>query len=151
MARMHTRRKGKAKSTRPPRTKSPEWFTRTADEVEALVVKLAKAGEPPSMIGTIMRDQYGVPLVKLAAGKSITQILNERELIPSLPEDLINLLKKAVNLGRHLEEHPKDLHSRRGRQLTESKIYRLSKYYKEKGILPSDWKYSRERAVLMVR
>lgn len=151
MARMHTRRKGKSKSTRPPRTKSPEWFTRTADEVEALVVKLAKAGEPPSMIGTIMRDQYGVPLVKLATDKSVTQILKERELLPSLPEDLIDLLQSAVNLRRHLEEHPKDLHSKRGLQLIESKIHRLSKYYRKKGILPSDWKYSRDKAVLMVR
>ncbi|MFX1485617.1 MAG: 30S ribosomal protein S15 [Promethearchaeota archaeon] len=151
MARMHTRRKGKSKSTRPPRTKSPEWFMRNADEVEALVVKLAKAGEPPSMIGNIMRDQYGVPLVKLAAGKSVTQILKERELLPSLPEDLIDLLQSSVNLRRHLEEHPKDLHSKRGLQLIESKIHRLSKYYKKKGILPSDWKYSRDKAVLMVR
>ena len=68
-----------------------------------------------------------------------------------LTRNFVYKVKKAVNLGRHLEEHPKDLHSKRGRQLAESKIYRLSKYYKQKGILPSDWKYSRERAVLMVR
>ena len=56
-----------------------------------------------------------------------------------------NLIKRAARVRRHLEEHPKDYHSKRGLQLIESKIYRLSRYYKRKGVLPKDWRYRPER------
>jgi len=148
---MHARRKGKSSSTRPPRAKAPEWFSRSQEEVEDFIVKLAREGQPPSMIGTILRDQYGVPLVKLTTGKTITQILEERDLKSKLPEDLTNLIKKAINLRRHLEEHKKDLHSRRGLQLIESKIYRLSKYYRNTKVLPKDWKYDWRKAAVLIQ
>jgi len=146
---MHARRKGKSGSTRPPRKTPPEWVRYTPEEVEALVVKLAKEGHPPSMIGIILRDQYGIPLVKQITGKKITQILREHGLAPEIPEDLQNLIRRAVNLRMHLEEHPKDIHSRRGLQLIESKIHRLVKYYKRVGKLPSDWKYEPEKVRLI--
>lgn len=148
---MHTRRKGKSSSTRPPRTKAPEWFSRSIEEVEDLIIKLTREGQAPSMIGMILRDQYGVPLVKLIAGKTITQILEERGLKPNLPEDLTNLIKQAVNLRRHLEENRKDLHSKRGLQLCESKIHRLSKYYRNTKVLPKDWKYDWRKAAVLIR
>jgi len=134
---MHSRKKGKSKSTRPVRTKPPEWVNKSPEEVESLIVKLAKSGEPPSMIGLTLRDQYGIPLTKLVTGKRITQILRERGLAPEIPEDLSNLIKKAINLKKHLEEHPKDKHSKRGFQLIRSKIHRLEKYYMRKGVLTS--------------
>ena len=61
------------------------------------------------------------------------------------PEDLKALIKKALNLRKHLEVHKKDKHNMRGLQLIEAKIWRLSNYYKEKGVLPADWKYDPER------
>ncbi|MEX2703682.1 MAG: 30S ribosomal protein S15 [Candidatus Freyrarchaeum guaymaensis] len=151
MARMHSRAKGKSGSTRPPVLKPPEWFNRTPEWVTDKIIELAKAGHPPSMIGLILRDQYGVPLVKAVLGKSITQVLAENGLTPSLPEDLTNLIKKAIKVRRHLEEHPKDLHSKRGLQETEAKIHRLSKYYKRRGVLPANWKYDPERAATLIR
>jgi len=54
------------------------------------------------MIGTILRDQYGVPDVKTIVGKSITQIMKENNLYPQYPEELLNLFRKAVNLYDHL-------------------------------------------------
>jgi small subunit ribosomal protein S15 len=114
--------------------------------VEALVIKLAKEGHPPSRIGTILRDQYAIPLVKPLTGKSITQILREAGLAPTIPEDLENLLKKAARLAAHLEKHRKDVHNKRALQLVEAKIHRLSEYYKQEGILPPDWKYEPKAA-----
>ena len=61
------------------------------------------------------------------------------------PEDLKALIKRALRLRKHLEVHKKDKHNRRGLQLIEAKIWRLSNYYKEKGVLPKDWKYDPER------
>jgi len=86
--------------------------------------------------------------VKAATGKSVLQILRERGLAPEIPEDLSNLIRKALKIRRHLEEHPKDYHSKRGLQLVESKIHRLVKYYKREGILPPDWKYEPDKIVL---
>ncbi|MHA1754873.1 MAG: 30S ribosomal protein S15 [Candidatus Odinarchaeia archaeon] len=151
MARMHTRRKGRSKSVRPSIKKAPDWCKRTAEEVEALIVKYARSGELPSKIGVILRDQHGVPLTKYITNKRISQILKEKNLYPSIPEDLGNLLRRAYNLSRHLEEHPKDLHSRRGLQLIEAKIHRLSKYYKRERVLPADWKYRRGDARLVIQ
>ncbi|MEM3587191.1 MAG: 30S ribosomal protein S15 [Candidatus Jordarchaeaceae archaeon] len=151
MARMHSGAKGKSGSTRPPVLKPPEWFERTPEWVTDKIIELAKAGQTPSMIGLIFRDQYGVPLVKAVLGKSITQVLAENGLAPSIPEDLNNLIKRAVRVRKHLEENPKDLHSKRGLQQIEVKISRLSKYYKRRGILPENWKYEPERAATITQ
>jgi len=139
------KKKGKSHSTRPARRTPPSWIKYTPEEVENLVVTLARRGYPPSMIGIILRDQYGIPLVKQITGKKICQILEEHGLAPQIPEDLANLIKRAIRIRKHLEEHPKDLHSKRGLQLVEAKIARLVKYYKREGVLPPDWEYKVKR------
>jgi len=151
MARMHSRKKGKSGSKKPPIKFVPKWVRYKKDDVEKLVVKLAKERYSSALIGQILRDQYGIPDVKNITGKSITQIMKEHNLYPEIPEDLLNLLKKAVNLREHLEKHKKDKHSLRGLQNLESKIRRLSKYYRREGILPKDWKYDPEKAKLIIQ
>ena len=114
------------------------------EEVKALIIKLAREGKPPSEIGNILRDEYGIPLVKPILGCGIVKVLREAGLAPRIPEDLYNLMVRATRIKRHLERHPKDFHNKRALQLVESKIYRLARYYKEKGILPKDWRYKFE-------
>ncbi|MEM2947306.1 MAG: 30S ribosomal protein S15 [Candidatus Bathyarchaeia archaeon] len=138
---MPKQEKGKSHVTRPVSKRPPSWCKYQPEEVEALVIKLAREGHPPSRIGTILRDQYAIPLVKPLTGKTITQILKEAELAPSIPEDLGNLLKKAARLSAHLEKHRKDLHNKRALQLVEAKIHKLARYYKREGVLPPNWKY----------
>ncbi len=138
---MPKQEKGKSHSTRPVSKRPPSWCKYQPEEVEALVIKLAKEGQPPSRIGTILRDQYAIPLVKPITGKTVTQILKEAGLAPSTPEDLGELLKKAARLSAHLEKNKKDLHNKRALQLIEAKIHKLARYYKREGVLPSDWKY----------
>lgn len=120
-------------------------------EVEKIVVELAKKGYMPSMIGLILRDSYGIPNVKEITGKNITQILEENGIRLEIPEDLLNLMKRAVKLRDHLSIHKKDKHSMRGLMLIESKIKRLEKYYKRVGKLPKDWKYKIETAKILVQ
>ena len=136
-----SKERGNSHSTRPLRASPPSWLKYTGEDVENLIVDLARKGHSPSMIGVFLRDQYGIPLVKQVTGEKITKILREHNLTPEIPEDLSNLIKRATKIRKHLEEHPKDYHSKRGLQLVESKIYRLAKYYKRKGLLPSNWKY----------
>ena len=150
MARLHSRKKGKSGSVRPPRLEKPVWIERSAEEVENLVIKLARKGFSKSMIGIMLRDSYGIPLVKVVTGKKIRQILNEHEIQVPLPEDLSNLVKKALNIRKHMEENHKDLEGKKGLQRTESKIYRLIKYYKKAKELPQTFKYDPEKIRTLV-
>lgn len=150
MARMHSRKKGKSGSTRPARLEKPVWIELSPEEVENEVVKLARKGLSKSMIGTIMRDSRGVPLVKVVVGKKISQILKENDIKAPLPEELGNLVKKALSIRKHLEENHKDLEARKGLGRVESKVYRLIKYYKRKKILPPDFKYDPEKIRTLV-
>lgn len=150
MARIHSRKKGKSSSSRPYRPEPPEWVTMKPKEIERTVLRLSDEGMSTSQIGMKLRDQFGVPNVKLCAGKSILTILAEHKRTPKLPEDLRNLMKKAVNLGEHLQENPKDTHNKRALALTEAKIRRLMRYYKARGVLGPDWVYKLSSAKLLV-
>jgi small subunit ribosomal protein S15 len=145
---MPKQEKGKAHQIRPVSKRPPSWCKYQPEEVEALVIKLTKEGNPPSRIGTILRDQYAIPLVKPITGKTVTKILKDAELAPAMPEDLGSLLKKAESLAVHFEKNKKDLHNKRALQIIEAKIYKLSKYYKREGILPLNWKYEPKIASL---
>jgi small subunit ribosomal protein S15 len=153
MARMHTRRKGQSGSKRPSTMRVPEWLDKekNAKWVEEKVIELAKAGNNPSMIGMILRDQYGVPLVKVVTGKSVINILRENDLTRRVPEDLRNMITKATSIRKHLEENKKDNVSKRGLMLAENKIHRLSKYYRKKKVLPANWKYTPDQAAVLLR
>ncbi len=147
---MHSRKKGRSGSKRPAKLARQSWLSLKPREIEMLVVKYAKEGKSPSRIGLYLRDEYGVPSVKVATGKSIKQLLAEKKLLPPIPEDLMALMRKAVLLRKHMEENKKDVPGKRGLQLTESKIHRLAKYYKESGVLPETWKYDPEEIKLLV-
>ena len=67
-----------------------------------------------------------------------------------IPEDLKNLIKRAIAIRKHLETNKKDNVSKRGLKLTESKILRLQGYYKDNKVLPATWNYNPKRAQLMV-
>lgn len=151
MARMHAKKRGKSSSTRPYLTENPKWVKPKPKEIEDLVVRFSKEGLSSALVGLRLRDQHGVPSVRLATGKSISQILMENELTPSLPEDLANLMRKAVHLNAHLKTNPKDLHNKRGLHLIEAKIRRITKYYIRTGVMPKDWKYSIETAELQLK
>ncbi len=150
MARMHTRKRGSSGSTRPLRTEAPEWVTIPQKEIVDIVVKLAKAGTTGAKIGLILRDQYGIPNIRLMLGKSVLQVIRENDALPKIPEDLSSLMKRAVNLSRHLQKSPKDLHNKRSLHLMEAKIRRLVKYYHRTGALDKAWMYSLDAAKLLV-
>ena len=151
MARIHAKRKGRHGSTRPFLKENPSWVSVEAGEIVDFVAKMHGEGYTQAAIGTRLRDLYAVPNVKLATGKTIREILAEKKLAPQIPEDLGALMRRAVGLQAHLRIHPKDVSNKRGLQLVESKIRRLSRYYKEQGVLPADWDYSRKLAELQVK
>jgi len=150
MARKYSGKHGKHGSKKPYKATKPSWMTYSSKEVEQLVLKLAKLGKTASQIGMILRDAYGIPNVKSLTEKKITKILGENKSLPELPEDLMALIKNEIKLLDHFERNKHDMTAKRGLQLTESKIHKLSDYYKNSGRLSRDWKYNRERIKLMV-
>ena len=141
LARLYTSKRGRSGSTRPVSKKPPAWFKYTPEEVEALIFKLAKEGNSPSMIGAILRDKHGVPLVKPVTGKNISQLVRASGQTSKVPEDLDYLFRKAQGLRKHLEKNKKDYHNKRGLATVESKIHRLVKFYKARGKLEPEWEY----------
>jgi len=149
MARIHARHRGRSGSSPQTRKENPKWAPKAKD-VEKEIIKMSSEGLSTSQIGIALRDTHAVPSVKLATGKSILKILQENKVSPSLPEDLTNLMRKAVRLGEHLKVNNKDNHNTRALRLTEAKILRLVKYYRSNDVIPNDWKYSLANAKLLV-
>ena len=141
MGRMHTHNHGKAHSIRPIELKKPDWIKMKPKEIEELIVKYKKEGMISSQIGIKLRDQHAIPLVKPILKKTISQVIKENDLTPEIPEDLNNIVLKAVNLQKHLKENRNDSRNVRSLELIEAKVHRLSTHYKKKGILPKKWKY----------
>lgn len=150
MARMYSRRRGKAGSKRPAKKVISSWLRYKPKEIQLLIIKLAKEEKTPSQIGLYLRDVYGIPDVMLITKKSITQILEESKLLPEIPEDITALIRRSIALKKHLEKNKHDNTALRGLQLTEAKIKRLTDYYKKSKKLPADWKYESKKAGLMV-
>jgi len=148
MARMHSARRGSSGSTK-PRNPDTSWVVYDEDEIIQLIEKLTDQGLRASEIGRKLRDRYGVPDVKEITGKSITEILEANDLNSEIPEDLYNLMEKAVRVSQHIDEHGEDDEARRNLNLTESKIRRLADYYRGDAI-HEDWSYSLTEAQLRV-
>ncbi len=129
----------------------PGWVDYSTEEIENIILKLRKEGKSASVIGVILRDQYGIPDVKSVTGMKITHILEKHGQTEEYPEDLMNLIRKAVNIREHLKENPKDLHTKRGLQLVESRIRRLVNYYTNEGVLPEGWRAEPKQASLLVK
>ncbi len=113
MARMHARRRGKSCSVRPYRKQAPAWSNIDAKAITKVILNLRKEGASSSKIGLVLRDSHGVPDVKLALGKRIGDVLKENKVASEIPEDLRDLMIKALGLRKHLGENKKDLHNKR--------------------------------------
>ena len=150
MGRMHSPGKGIARSARPYRRAPPTWSKMSSEEVKAEIVKNAKKGLTPSQIGVLLRDSQGVPQVQSITGQKILRILRAEKIAPELPEDLYHLIKKAVNIRKHLDRNRKDTDSKFRLILIESRIHRLARYYKTSKVLAPTWKYESATASALV-
>jgi small subunit ribosomal protein S15 len=126
------------------------WVRYKPKEIEKLVIKEAKHGLKPSMIGMVLRDSYGIPDVESIAGKKITQILDDNSLKMQLPEELFFLIKKSLAAREHLDKNKKDVSTKRSLSKTEARIRKLSIYYIKEKKLPADWKYDPSKAKILL-
>lgn len=71
-------------------------------------------------------------------------------LAATLPEDLYCLIKKAVQVRKHLDKFRADKDAKFRLILIESRIHRTSRYYKTVKALPPNWKYESSTASTLV-
>ncbi|KAL2756799.1 hypothetical protein ACRALDRAFT_2102166 [Sodiomyces alcalophilus JCM 7366] len=150
MGRLHSKGKGISASAIPYSRNPPAWLKTTPDQVVDQICKLAKKGATPSQIGVILRDSQGIAQVKIVTGNKILRILRSNGLAPDIPEDLYQLIKKAVSIRKHLERNRKDMDSKFRLVLVESRIHRLARYYKTVGVLAPTWRYESATASTLV-
>ncbi|MAQ05412.1 MAG: 30S ribosomal protein S15 [Euryarchaeota archaeon] len=150
MARMHSKGKGTSGSSKPNNDTAPSWSESDKGTVEELIIKYANEGHSSAKIGTLLRDMHAVPDVRLVMGERISKTLSRNNLESTYPEDMMNLMRKALSLIDHLSSNKKDLHNRRQLELCESRLRRLAKYYVGTGRISSTWTYKRDQLRLMV-
>ena len=97
-----------------------------------------------------MRDTYAIPRSNLITGSKILRILKKKGVAPEIPEDLYSLMKKAVNIRKHIEKSKRDKDSKYRLILVESKIHRLVRYYKMTKQVPGNWRYDYQKALAIV-
>ncbi|KAI7280237.1 40S ribosomal protein [Hortaea werneckii] len=136
MGRLHSKGKGISDSAIPYSRTPPAWLKTTPDQVVDQICKLARKGVTPSQIGVVLRDSHGVAQVKIVTGNKILRILKGNGM--------------AVAVRKHLERNRKDKDSKFRMILIESRIHRLSRYYKKVGALPPTWKYESATASTLV-
>jgi len=121
-------------------------------EIFDKITELTRKGEPKAKIGLELK-KIKIRSIKKATGKRLSKIQEELKLLSKdeIPDDLMALIKKAVKLIKHKEINKKDMTSKRGYQLTVSKINRLRNYYIKQGKLPKTWIYSDDSAKLLVK
>merc|ERR1740125_7380 len=147
---MHTPGHGIARRALPYRRTPPSWNKLDSEQCQNEILKLAKKGLTPSQIGVVLRDSQGVPQVQFITGSKILRILRTLGVAPELPEDLYHLIKKAVNMRKHLEINRDDTGSKFRLIRGGSRIHRLSRYYKTQAVLPPTWKYQSQTASALV-
>ncbi len=154
MAKMYTKRHGKSKSRKP--VIDAEKLGKGTDELSKeeiikLIESYGRQGMSPAAIGEIMKKKHNVRFIKQATGKRLMQILSEQGIKFEVPPAMLDLIKKAVRVRKHLEANKQDVHNRTSLNRIESKIWRLTKYYIKEGTLPKGWRYNPETAGLLVK
>ncbi|MCX6767271.1 MAG: 30S ribosomal protein S15 [Candidatus Micrarchaeota archaeon] len=151
MARLHTKKKGKSGSHKPAARISPAWVKHSREEIWGLIEKMAREGKTPAAIGQLLRDEHGIPSVRALTKKKLVAVLKEKNLAGNHPQDMIDLMRRAVRVAKHLKANPRDTSNKIKLSNIEAKIKRRGKYYSSKGILPKGWKYDAEQAFLLVK
>ncbi|MBT4135408.1 30S ribosomal protein S15 [archaeon] len=107
----------------------PVWLKYTEKEVKEIIIKLAKKGLTAEKIGLNLRDQYGIPNVKLYNIK-IKKVLEEENLfVEPTNKNLKEKLDKIIN---HFKKNKQDKKTGRALIITKAKLKKRDDYMKKK-------------------
>lgn len=107
----------------------PTWLKYSEEEVKAIILKLANKGMTAEKIGLTLRDQYGIPKVKLY-GLKIKEVLEEKG--KYVDPDVHNLKEKLEKIAAHYKKHKGDKKSERALIITKSKLKKREDYLVKK-------------------
>jgi small subunit ribosomal protein S15 len=107
--------------------KKPAWLKLKEQEVTKIIEDLSKKYSS-SQIGIILRDQYGIPTIKLY-GKKLKKYLKQKGI--ECDEELKNAEKKVEKLKEHLKKNITDRKAKHKLQKAQSRLNVLKKYYKK--------------------
>lgn len=116
-----------AKTKNPKKIEKPVWLKYTQKEVEAIILKLADKGMTAEKIGLTLRDQYGIPSVKIY-GIKIKQILKDKFQEPTT----LNLTAKLTKIIDHYKKNKQDKRAERSLIITKAKLKKREDYAKKK-------------------
>ena len=150
MARMHTKKHGKSKS-RKPVLEMVEKPSVSADEAQQAILGYAKQSMHQARIGQVLKEKHGIKYSKDFFGKRLGRVLEDSGVKREFPQDMADLMRKAIRLRKHITRNHNDVHNKAMLARTESKIWRLTKYYKREGRLPEGWKYDPEKIALVIK
>ena len=83
----------------------PSWLKTSQEEVEKIIIDLAKQEITTEKIGLILRDQYGIPTARVY-GKKISQIIKQVGL--EAKSALANVEKNVEELKKHIAKNKQD-------------------------------------------
>ena len=103
----------------------PVWLKYSEDEVKAIIIKLANKGLTSEKIGLTLRDQYGIPKVKLFNLK-IRKVLQEQNKFEDPSVKNLNL--KLENVIKHYSKNKQDKKAERSLIITRAKLKKRKDY-----------------------
>lgn len=107
----------------------PVWIKYNEEEAKAIILKLANKGMTAEKIGLVLRDQYGIPKVKIY-GLKIKKVLEEKGAYKE--PALVNLQKKVEIISVHQKKHKQDKKAHRALVISGAKLQKAKKYYIKK-------------------
>jgi len=116
------------KTKKTDKLEKPVWLKYREDEVKEIILKLADKGLTAEKIGLVLRDQYGIPSVKLYNIK-IGQVLKEKDKFTE--PSLINLQKRVDRVEEHYKKNKQDKKADISLIITKAKLKKVKDYIKE--------------------
>jgi len=119
-----------SKAKKQSKIEKPVWLKYTEEEVKAIILKLADKGLTAEKIGLTLRDQYGIPKVRIYNLK-ISKVLKEKEKFEE-PTNL-NLKNKLEKIINHCKKNKQDKKTEFSLIKTKAKLKKRDDYSKKKG------------------
>jgi len=105
----------------------PVWLKYTAEEIKAIILKLANKGLSAEKIGLTLRDQYGIPKTKLY-GFKIKEVMGEKYDDPNIK----NLKSGIEKIEKHFKVHKHDQKAKLSLNITKAQLKKREEYLTRK-------------------
>ena len=103
----------------------PTWVKMQEPELKKIIVELLEK-YPPSQIGMVLRDQYGIPTTRIY-GRKLKEYLTEAGI--EVNEDLDNAEKKVERMKEHLKSNITDRKAKHKFQGAQARLNITRKYF----------------------